>query len=651
MVNITIDGKTLSVPEGTTVLQAARSADIHIPTLCDHTELKPYGGCRLCLVEVEGARTLQPSCTLPVSNNMVVKTATDRVKAARKFVLTLIFSERNHFCPFCQVSGGDCELQNAAYAEEMTHWQLQPNWQPYPVDASHPYFVLDNNRCILCRRCVRACGELVGNFTLGFEERGARSVLVADLGTPLGSSSCISCGVCLQVCPTGALIDRWSAYKGHEENIEKIDTICTGCSVGCGMSVWTRNNNLVKIGGIWGAPAGEGLLCEIGRFKPVAETPERIHTPLIRRYGALKAATWDEAIKTVVDQLKKANGKIAAAASTKLPAEALHLFKQIFVDGLHGNSVTSLEEGQATAINARLADEMGTAYETRVDKLNQADSVFVMGADLVKNHQVVGFLIKRALPLGTSLVVVDHTENALGDQADFYFKPATNLEAEFLHALTAGVVQLGLAKKEIKVAENILESIAAKVGIAADDILEAARLLAAAEHPVFVIGKGVTQSETLKAVLNLATVTGAELISLKGEANSLVASQYHLDQPLRTEGQAVVFIACADEDISQRFTRRMEGVPCLIVQSSNASQLTAMADVVLPVENWMEQEGHFINLDGLVQKASPSRKSDEGIQSAVETYREMAKLLNIHVNEEWRQALASRTSVVEIISE
>ncbi len=220
MVNITIDGKTLSVPEGTTVLQAARSADIHIPTLCDHTELKPYGGCRLCLVEVEGARTLQPSCTLPVSNNMVVKTATDRVKAARKFVLTLIFSERNHFCPFCQVSGGDCELQNAAYAEEMTHWQLQPNWQPYPVDASHPYFVLDNNRCILCRRCVRACGELVGNFTLGFEGRGARNLLVADLGVPLGESTCISCGVCVQVCPTGAL--QFGEYEAMKKLAAKL---------------------------------------------------------------------------------------------------------------------------------------------------------------------------------------------------------------------------------------------------------------------------------------------------------------------------------------------------------------------------------------------------------------------------------------------
>jgi formate dehydrogenase major subunit len=164
--------------------------------------LKPFGGCRLCLVEVEGARTLQPSCTLPVNEKMVVLTSTSKVKAARKFVLTLIFSDRNHFCPYCQVSGGDCELQNSALDEGMSHWPFQPNWQHFNVDATHEYFVMDHNRCILCHRCVRACNQLVGNSTLGIEERGASSMLVADTGVPLGESSCVACGTCVSVCPT-----------------------------------------------------------------------------------------------------------------------------------------------------------------------------------------------------------------------------------------------------------------------------------------------------------------------------------------------------------------------------------------------------------------------------------------------------------------
>src|SRR5512147_1711544 len=142
MTQVTIDGKTIDVPAGTTVLQATRMAGIDIPTLCDHPSLKPYGGCRLCVVEIEGARTLQASCTLPVSNGMVVHTDTPKVKKAREFVLDLIFSERNHFCMYCQKTDGDCELQNAAYGEGMTHWPLQPNWKPFNVDASSPHFVL-----------------------------------------------------------------------------------------------------------------------------------------------------------------------------------------------------------------------------------------------------------------------------------------------------------------------------------------------------------------------------------------------------------------------------------------------------------------------------------------------------------------------------
>jgi formate dehydrogenase major subunit len=194
MISVTIDDKKIEVPENTTVLQAAEMAGVKIPTLCDHPQLTPYGGCRLCLVEVEGARTLQTSCTLPVSNGMAVRTNTLRVHEARKFILTLLFSERNHFCMYCQMSGGDCELQNAAYDEDMTHWPLQPNWEPYAVDGSHEHIALDHNRCILCRRCVRACGELVGNYTLGVGERGALSILTSDLDVPLGESTCVSCG-------------------------------------------------------------------------------------------------------------------------------------------------------------------------------------------------------------------------------------------------------------------------------------------------------------------------------------------------------------------------------------------------------------------------------------------------------------------------
>ncbi|MCC7355756.1 MAG: (2Fe-2S)-binding protein, partial [Anaerolineae bacterium] len=334
MISLTIDGKKVEVPEGTTVLRAAQTAGIEIPRLCDHAHLTPTGACRLCIVEVEGARVPQPSCTLPVSNGMVVRTDTPQLRESRKFILTLLFSERNHFCMYCQMSGGDCELQNAAYYENMTHWPLQTNWQPLPVDATHEHFVLDHNRCILCRRCVRACGELVGNFTLGMMERGANTMLIADLGVPLGESSCISCGTCVQVCPTGALIERVSAYRGRDKEVQRVKSICLGCSVGCGVELIARDNQLVRIEGDWTASVNGGVLCEVGRFLPMNEERERLVTPLMRKNGSLKATTWDEALDLIASRLEPlANRKgdgVAALASTRLPAEALHLFSQLF---------------------------------------------------------------------------------------------------------------------------------------------------------------------------------------------------------------------------------------------------------------------------------------------------------------------------------
>lgn len=642
MVTVNIDGKTIEVPEGTTVLRAAQSAGIHIPTLCDHPQLTPYGGCRLCLVEVEGARTLQPSCTMPVSNNMVVHTDTEKVKEARKFVLTLIFSERNHFCPYCQVSGGDCELQNSAYDEGMTHWPLSPNYQPYTMDASHPYIILENNRCILCRRCVRACGELVGNFTLGFEERGAKSVLVADTGVSLGESTCISCGMCVQVCPTGALIDRWSAYHGHETQVEKTETVCVGCSVGCGIDVLSRDNNLVRIEGNWDAAINQGLTCKVGRFEPMDEKCDRISTPMIRKNGALKAATWQEAITTAASGLKSADG-VAALVSTRLPVEALYNFKQVAA-GLKSKCTTSLEEGSYTASASEYATELGKSFEAKLDELRDADSILVLNADLVDAHEVVGFLVKRALPMGTKLLVIDPEVNKLDVLANRTLKANKGKPEDVLKAMTAAVVKLGLAKEKSSIKADELDALASKTGIASENYLDGAYVIAGASKPVIVVEKGVLPS----AVKEFAALIHAEIISVKGSANSLAAAQMKLDQPIKFDGCKAAFVELADDKVNQKLEKEISKVAFKVVQASYASALTAAADVVFPSTNWLEQEGHYVNLEGRVQKANRSLTPAEEIWTAEATLAALAKELGLKLDGKWEKELHDRVAAVEI---
>ncbi len=620
MVNVIIDGKTIEVPEGTTVLRAAAAAGVEIPTLCDHPQLTPYGSCRLCLVEVEGARTLQTACTLPVTNNMVVHTDNERIRAARKFVLTLIFSERNHFCPYCQVSGGDCELQNAAYHEEMSYWPLQPTWQTYSVDASHPYFVLDHNRCILCRRCVRACAEMVGNFTLGFEERGAKSFLIADYGVPLGESSCISCGTCVQICPTGALIDRQSAYRGRETQVETVPTVCVGCSVGCTANLLVRDNQLVRIEGDWDAELNHGVLCKTGRFEPMEEKRERIVTPLVRKNGTLKAATWDEALDLIAAKVKE--GNVAALASTRLPVETLAQFKTLFADGLKSSRATSIEEGYPTAAAAALADELGQSFETSLEALKAADCIVCVSADLAEEHQVAGFFVKRSLPLGADLITIDAKANGLDKEASVALKGS---EKDTLLALAQAVAG----------------------GAASEELQAAAQKLAAAEHAVFVYGK--LDSATLKALVDLSkTVKGAALLGIKGKANSLAAALLRLDQPFDPKGAAAVYLALGDDQPSQRLLQKLEGVPFLAVQASYVSKLTAAADVVLPVEMWAELEGHYLNLDGRLQQARKALNAPAEVRSNQAVLEALAARLGVALSDDWQKQLNARVPAVAL---
>ncbi len=628
MINLTIDGKTIDVQEGTTVLEAAEAAGVFIPTLCHHPQLTPYGGCRLCMVEVEGARTLQPSCTLPVTDGMVINTSTQKVLDARKFVLTLIFSERNHFCMYCQVSNGDCELQNRAYDEGMTHWDLQPNWQPFEVDASHPFMVLDKNRCILCRRCVRACGELVGNYTLGFEERGADSLLVADYNVPFGESSCISCGTCVQICPTGAIIDRQSAYQGRETDVDHHIGVCVECSVGCQRDVLTRDDRLIRIQGEWDAPLNHGLLCDQGRFIPLEEDRSRLLTPLVRKDGSLKAATCDEALQVAADGLAKETN-LAALASTRLPAEELVLFKSLFAEGLKAELVTSLEEGSATASLAKLADKLGKPFEASLDLLKDTDAVLSLELDLVAEHQVAGFFVKRQLLDGTKLIVADNKKNLLAEKATTKLPlPAgeeTAFLADLLTAIDSGSVDADLAKAAVS--------------------------LKNAEKPCIVYGSAFASNADEKAIailLELAEKLGAALIGVKGNANSAAAAQLGLEAPFKKNGYKAAFVLLSDEKPSQKLVKSLEDIPFVVALAAYGSQITGNADVVLPVTMWAEQSGTYLNLDGRLQKAVKAVDAPEGVLSAYETLLQLSEKLSFKPDLDWKEKLMERIPTVEI---
>ncbi|MFH1524559.1 MAG: molybdopterin-dependent oxidoreductase, partial [Chloroflexota bacterium] len=606
----------------------------------------------------QGFRVPIASCTLPVTNGMVVNTETETLKKSRKFILSMLFSERNHFCPFCQVSGGDCDLQNAAYREEMTHWPMQPGWNDFPVDSSHPYFVLDNNRCILCRRCVRACGELVGNFTLAVAERGASSIIVADTNVPLGESTCINCGTCVQVCPTGALIDRTSAYQGHEMAMTQIKTVCVGCSVGCGLNLIVHDNRIVRIEGDWNGAVNHGLLCEHGRYDPMQNTRDRVTTPLMRKKGKLVPVFWDEALSAVAEKFKPLTGKdgVAAIASTRLPVEALAMFKELFADNLKGEMVTSTEEGMTTAAITAVADKLGT-FEGKLDVLHNADAVMCIGANVVKSHLVAGFLIKRALPMGMRLINVDPEASDLDELADVSLKNKIGSDLTLINGMQAVIVKEGLGHTQLSMpdAEAVIAEAVKATGLEVEALTHAAWMLANAVSPVILFGKGITaqrDEKLVEALISLATLVGAVdservgLLSVKGEANSVAAAQLGLDKQFTLNGQEAIYVALGDDYASKRLIQKLEKAPYLVVQASYASELTGKADVVLPVGLWSEQEGHYVNLDGRVQKAEMAINAPEGVRWNADVLAEVAKRVNMSIKKDWRATLHERKSSV-----
>ena len=226
-ISMRIDGELCSASEGQSVLDVARAHGKYIPTLCFMEGLSPSGSCRLCLVEVAGVGRLLPACTTPAQNGMSVLTNSEKLTHYRQMALEFLFIERNHYCSVC-VSNGHCELQALAQKLGLTHVHFPYNYPTLPVDASHERYVLDHNRCILCTRCVRVCAEVEGAHVWDVSSRGIRSMLVCDLNRPWGqSSSCTSCGKCVQVCPTGALAEKGLAVEEmikHSESIRQLAT-------------------------------------------------------------------------------------------------------------------------------------------------------------------------------------------------------------------------------------------------------------------------------------------------------------------------------------------------------------------------------------------------------------------------------------------
>jgi predicted molibdopterin-dependent oxidoreductase YjgC len=314
--NITIDGRKITAQEGQTILQAAKAAGIKIPALCNHPALKPIGACRVCLVEVARQRTLQPACTFPVMDGMEVKTHSPQADDARRFVLELLLSDHPLDCMTCERTGS-CELQDLAYEYGLKESRFPGIQHAYEIDRSNPFYVRDYNKCILCRRCVRACDEINGVEAIGTVMRGFSTKIGTAFDGPMQDSPCEFCGMCVEVCPTAALVPVMRQGKGRPWEFERVATTCAYCGVGCQFYLEVKDGKIVQVASKWDAPANHGWTCVKGRFGwDFVHHPDRLTKPLVRRAkgGPLEEVEWDEALDLVASRLKAIKAESGPAA-------------------------------------------------------------------------------------------------------------------------------------------------------------------------------------------------------------------------------------------------------------------------------------------------------------------------------------------------
>ena len=331
---IVINGSEYAFQPGETLLEAARRNGVEIPTLCHLKGSTPTGACRVCLVEVQGARSLVASCAMPAAPRMVVQTESPKVVAARRLVIQLLLASGNHNCLIKGSEGrnfeeyaerlkragggvepcpawGDCRLQELAWRYGVTGGRFSPTPPRYPIEDVNPFIVRDFSRCILCGRCVQACNEVQVNQAIHFGFRGAKSKIIAACNRPYRDSDCVFCGECVQACPTGALVEKDVRYTVRPWETRKVRTTCSYCGVGCQMELHVKDNRVVQVTGVENTPPNFGSLCVKGRFGfDFISSPERLTRPLIKENGRFRESSWDEALGLVARRL----GEIKAAS-------------------------------------------------------------------------------------------------------------------------------------------------------------------------------------------------------------------------------------------------------------------------------------------------------------------------------------------------
>src|SRR5579863_5079321 len=559
-VDVTIDGQTVRVPRGTSVMRAAALAGLSIPKLCATDQLEAFGSCRLCLVQIEGMKGFPASCTTTVTPGMKVTTQNSRLAQLRRGVMELYISDHPLDCLTCPANG-HCELQDMAGAvglREVRYGYEQGANHVYSTlgnvkgkdgvanplfaakDESNPYFTFDPSKCIVCSRCVRACDEQQGTLALTIENRGFLSKVSASQDEPFMDSECVSCGACVQACPTATLSEKSLIVKGQAEH--SMITTCAYCGDDCSFRAEMQGEEVVRMVPNKDGHANHGHSCVKGRFAiGYATHPDRIVKPMIRSKisDPWREVSWEEAIAHAASELKRIQAmygrdSIGGITSSRCTNEETYLVQKLVRAGFGNNNVDTCARVCHSPTGYGLKNTIGESAGTQdFDSVMKADVIMVIGANPTDGHPVFASQMKRRLRQGAKLIVADPRSIDLVRTphiaAEHHLKLLPGTNVALINSLAHVVVTEGLVKEDfvrercempsfekwrnfVSLEKNSPEAMEAVTGVPAADVRAAARLYATAGNGAIYYGLGVTEhsqgSTMVMGIANLAMATG-----------------------------------------------------------------------------------------------------------------------------------------------
>jgi NADH-quinone oxidoreductase subunit G len=651
-VNLTIDEVEVSVPKGTLIVDAAKRIGNDIPVFCYHPKLDPAGLCRMCLVEVGAPRpnretgemelawypTLQTACTMPVTDGMVVRTVTDKVREARDDILEFLLSSHPLDCPVCD-KGGECPLQNLTL-------QHGPGTSRMNFDAKisldkhvplGELIYLDRERCIQCARCTRFCDEIAGDHVLGFDYR-SREMQIVSYSEP-GFDSYFS-GNTTDICPVGALTTADFRFGARPWEMIQVATICPHCPVGCNMTFSTRLDRdsggrqaIKRVMPRQNEQVNEIWICDKGRFgHHHAGSPERLTRPMIREGGELVEKDWPEVIATLVAKLKAVNGDVAGLAGSRLSNEDLYAFQKL----IRGMGSNHLNIYPAYLDCGDLVAQAGVGLGTNFGEMGSGDVVIVAASDLEEEAPIWWMRVKQAADRGATLVVVGGRPTKLDRYAAHVLRTAYGEETAALYALLAAAIDKSRTGRQVDGLDDLL----GKLGnFKADDVQQAAvDAISGAGNLVAIVGNEALSHEAgralAQAAANLLIATGhvgrpnnGLLVvwagaNIQGALDMGVSPNWGpgyqpADMPgldtigtlnaVKSQSIKALYIAGADPAGDEpAAVEALNAAEFVVVQDMFLTETAMLADIVLPVQSFAEREGTYTNGERRVQRFYPA---------------------------------------------